>query len=41
MFVKYSDAAIMRAAEMLPKKLITLVSKLDLNDVQLQEEGVT
>lgn len=39
MFVKYSDAAIMRATEVLPRKLITLASKLDLNDVQLWEEG--
>lgn len=41
MFVKYSDAAIMRATEVLPRKLITLASKLEANDVQLWEEGVT
>lgn len=41
MFLKYSDATIMRAAEVLPRKLITLASKLDLNDVQLREEEVT
>lgn len=41
MFLKYSDTTIMRAAEVLPRKLITLASKLDLNDVQLREEEVT
>lgn len=40
MFAKYSDAAIIRAAEVLPRKLITLASNLDVNDVQLWEEGV-
>lgn len=41
MFLKCLDATIMRATEVLPRKLITLASKLALNDVQLQEEEVT
>lgn len=41
MFLKHSDAEITRATEVLSRKLITLASKLALNDVQLQEEEVT